>query len=60
MKGTHVWIAGIALIGWGTLAHASPQDINAIAGYVHTVTVGETRYDTDHSTMMHVFFAVIF
>lgn len=59
MKMSLVWAMSTALGVWGAVAHASTQDVNAISGYIHAVTVGETGYDADHTIMMHAFFSVI-
>ena len=59
MKQARACVIAVLVTLWGTCAHASTQDINAIDGYIHAVTAGENGYDADHATMMHALFSVI-
>jgi hypothetical protein len=59
MKRINAYVAAVIFTLWGGVAHASTQDISAIDGYIHAVTVGENGYDADHATMMHALFSVV-
>ena len=59
MKRINAYVTAVIFTLWGGATHASTQDISAIDGYIHAVTVGENGYDADHATMMHALFSVV-